>query len=185
MPPCADCRRFSGPQARLPSPTGGRLPLRTWRLLRSVIQTTARRWRGPDHGIWEPRREMRHNVHWMEDGVGGPEGGFILCGFWLAEALALANRIEEAEDVFVAHAEASNHLGLLAEEIHPLTREQLGNFPQAFSHLGLISAAARIDRALRLRDEGSRSPRTCWSPSHPPLNDYRYQPVHRSGGCLV
>ncbi|WP_375754333.1 glycoside hydrolase family 15 protein [Corallococcus exercitus] len=43
--------------------SGGRLPLRTWRLLRSVIQTTARRWSEPDHGIWEPRREMRHNVH--------------------------------------------------------------------------------------------------------------------------
>ncbi|NRD51204.1 glycoside hydrolase family 15 protein, partial [Corallococcus exiguus] len=105
----------------------------------------------------------------MDDGVGGPEGGFILCGFWLAEALALANRIQEAEDVFVAHAEASNHLGLLAEEIHPLTREQLGNFPQAFSHLGLISAAARIDRALRLRDEGQSEPPHLLEPEPPSI----------------
>ncbi|WP_375754332.1 glycoside hydrolase family 15 protein [Corallococcus exercitus] len=101
----------------------------------------------------------------MDDGVGGPEGGFILCGFWLA----LANRIQEAEDVFVAHAEASNHLGLLAEEIHPLTREQLGNFPQAFSYLGLISAAARIDRVLRLRDEGQSEPPHLLEPEPPAI----------------
>jgi alpha,alpha-trehalase len=91
----------------------------------------------------------------VDDGVGGPEGAFVLCGFWLAEVLAMAGRLDEAQEVFVAHAEASNHLGLLAEEIHPDTGELLGNFPQAFSHLGLINAAARIDRALRLRDEGS------------------------------
>jgi GH15 family glucan-1,4-alpha-glucosidase len=65
-------------------------------------------------------------------------------------------RIEEALDVFVAHAEASNHVGLLAEEIDAKTGALLGNFPQAFSHLGLVNAALRIDLALRLRDEGSR-----------------------------
>lgn len=90
-----------------------------------------------------------------DDGVGGPEGAFVLCGFWLAEALAMAGRIDEAQRVFVAHAEASNHLGLLSEQIDPRSRDLLGNFPQAFSHLGLINAAARIDLALRLRDEGS------------------------------
>ena len=91
----------------------------------------------------------------IDDGVGGPEGAFVLCGFWLAEALAMVGRVEEAQEVFEEHAEhASNHLGLLAEEVDPATREPLGNFPQAFSHLGLINAPCRIDRALRLRDEG-------------------------------
>ena len=91
----------------------------------------------------------------VEDGVGGPEGAFILCGFWLAEALALEGRLDEAREVFTAHAEdASNHLGLLAEEVDPKSREALGNFPQAFSHLGLINAALRIDRGLRMQDVG-------------------------------
>jgi GH15 family glucan-1,4-alpha-glucosidase len=94
----------------------------------------------------------------MDDGLAGPEGAFTLCGFWLAEVLALAGRVDEAQEVFEAHLNASNHLGLLAEEIHPKTRQQLGNFPQAFSHLGLINAALRIDLALRLRDEGVARP---------------------------
>ncbi len=103
---------------------------------------------------------LRRYIPRSGDGVGGEEGAFILCGFWLAEALALAGRLEEAQEVFFAHVEASNHVGLLSEEINPYSGELLGNFPQAFSHLGLINAAWRIDRGLRLRDEGSaRSPR--------------------------
>jgi alpha,alpha-trehalase len=90
-----------------------------------------------------------------DDGVGGDEGAFVLCGFWLAEALVLAGRIDEALEVFVAHAQAANHVGLLSEEIDPRSGALLGNFPQSFSHLGLINAALRIDLALRLRDEGS------------------------------
>jgi GH15 family glucan-1,4-alpha-glucosidase len=125
----------------------------------------------PIHGLLDPQDpRMLATMDWVraelgsgpflyryrvDDGVGGDEGAFVLCGFWLAEALAMAGRIEEAQAVFVAHAEASNHLGLLAEEIDPTTGTLLGNFPQAFSHLGLINAAARIDLALRMRDEGS------------------------------
>lgn len=94
-----------------------------------------------------------HRYH-VDDGVGGAEGAFVLCGFWLAEVLALQGRLDQAIEVFTAHAEASNHLGLLAEEIDPSNGMQLGNFPQAFSHLGLINAAVRIDLGLRNRDEG-------------------------------
>jgi alpha,alpha-trehalase len=93
----------------------------------------------------------------MDDGVGGDEGAFVLCGFWLAEALAMtgeAGMLEQAQEVFAAHVESSNHLGLLAEEVDPTTLQPLGNFPQAFSHLGLINAAARIDLGLRMQDEG-------------------------------
>jgi alpha,alpha-trehalase len=93
--------------------------------------------------------------HTVDDGVGGDEGAFVLCGFWLAEVLALMGRLDEAQEVFITHVRGSNHGGLLAEEIDPHTRTQLGNFPQSFSHLGLINAALRIDLGLRLRDEGS------------------------------
>ena len=125
----------------------------------------------PIHGFLPPNDErILRTLEWIQaslgdgpylyryrtdDGVGGEEGAFVLCGFWLAEVLAMAGRIDEAQQVFVAHAEASNHVGLLAEQIEPRSRTLLGNFPQAFSHLGLINAAARIDLALRLRDEGS------------------------------
>lgn len=238
---------------------GGTLTLQSWLNLANIITRAEASWSQPDHGIWEPRSGMRHNVHsklmnwlamdrgahlavafgrrdlearWAEcastirddiiahgmdptnahfvsvygetrpdatllllpihgflpdgdprlaatvawvrerlgsgpylyryhddDGVAGPEGAFVLCGFWLAEALALQGNLTEARHVFNAHVEASNHLGLLSEEIDPTNRGVLGNFPQAFSHLGLINAALRIDLALRLRDEGSaRSP---------------------------
>ncbi|MFP6664060.1 MAG: glycoside hydrolase family 15 protein [Deltaproteobacteria bacterium] len=92
-----------------------------------------------------------------DDGVGGDEGAFVLCGFWLAETLALQGKLDEALEVFTAHIDASNHLGLLAEEIDPSNGALLGNFPQAFSHLGLINTAMRLDRALRSRDEGLHS----------------------------
>ncbi len=100
----------------------------------------------------------------MEDGVGGKEGAFVLCGFWLAESLAMMGQLEDAQEVFLAHVGTANHLGLLSEEVDadflnsqlPDTARGalLGNFPQAFSHLGLINAAVRIDVALRDRDEG-------------------------------
>jgi GH15 family glucan-1,4-alpha-glucosidase len=89
------------------------------------------------------------------DGIPSDEGAFVLCGFWLAEALALGRRLDEALEVFHNHLLAANHLGLLAEEVDAPSAAPLGNFPQAFSHLGLIQAAARLDYALRLRDEGS------------------------------
>ncbi|MBW2315343.1 MAG: glycoside hydrolase family 15 protein [Deltaproteobacteria bacterium] len=93
-----------------------------------------------------------------DDGIGTQEGAFVLCGFWLAEALALAGQLDEALQVFTDHQTATNHVGLLSEEVDPATGQPLGNFPQAFSHLGLIQAAARLDLALRLRDEGIEHP---------------------------
>jgi GH15 family glucan-1,4-alpha-glucosidase len=94
----------------------------------------------------------------IDDGIDSDEGAFVLCGFWLAEALALAGQLDEALQVFHDHVQAANHVGLLAEEIDPSTGAFLGNFPQAFSHLGLIQGAARLDLALRQRDEGNEQP---------------------------
>jgi GH15 family glucan-1,4-alpha-glucosidase len=75
-----------------------------------------------------------------DDGLPGEEGAFGLCTFWLVDVLALSNRIEEAERIFNNMVARANHLGLFAEQIDPETGEFLGNFPQAFTHIGLINS---------------------------------------------
>src|SRR5947207_10579151 len=81
------------------------------------------------------------------DGMTGGEGTFSICSFWYVEALARAGRVDEARLAFEKMLTYANHLGLFSEEIGP-TGEQLGNFPQALTHLSLISAAYNLDRAL-------------------------------------
>jgi GH15 family glucan-1,4-alpha-glucosidase len=81
------------------------------------------------------------------DGLAGDEGTFLLCTFWLAEALALAGQVGRARAVFERAVVYVNDVGLLAEEIDPDTGELLGNFPQAFSHIGLVNAAWAIAQA--------------------------------------
>ena len=81
-----------------------------------------------------------------DDGLEGDEGSFLLCTFWLAEALAVTGRTEQAEQVLRSAAGHANDLGLLAEQTSP-TGELLGNYPQAFSHLGLVLAAQALVEA--------------------------------------
>ena len=81
------------------------------------------------------------------DGLTGEEGTFVICSFWLVSCLAKAGEVERAEALFDRLAGHANDLGLLAEEIDTRRGELLGNFPQAFSHVGLINAAAEIDSA--------------------------------------
>jgi GH15 family glucan-1,4-alpha-glucosidase len=81
------------------------------------------------------------------DGFTEPEGTFNLCSFWYVEALTRAGRLDQARHTFEKMLTYANHLGLYAEEIGP-SGEALGNFPQAFTHLALISAAVNLDRAL-------------------------------------
>jgi alpha,alpha-trehalase len=81
------------------------------------------------------------------DGLSGEEGTFVICSFWLVSCLARAGEVERAERLFAQLSGAANDLGLLGEEIDTATGEQLGNFPQAYSHIGLITAAYEIDRA--------------------------------------
>ena len=83
----------------------------------------------------------RYRAH---DGLEGAEGTFLLCTFWLAQALARAGRVARARTVFERAAAFVNDVGLLAEEVDPLSAELLGNFPQAFSHIGLVNAAWAI-----------------------------------------
>ncbi|MFE9766240.1 glycoside hydrolase family 15 protein [Streptomyces sp. NPDC005808] len=84
----------------------------------------------------------RYSVEANEiDGLPGDEGTFLACSFWLAEALHLTGRPQEAREVFERLVAVANDVGLLAEEYDPLAGRQLGNFPQAFSHIGLVSTA--------------------------------------------
>ena len=89
----------------------------------------------------------RYSLQETQDGLRGSEGTFSLCTFWLVEALTRAGRLEDARIVFEKMLGYANHLGLYAEEIGP-SGEALGNFPQAFTHLAVISAATNLDRAL-------------------------------------
>jgi alpha,alpha-trehalase len=81
------------------------------------------------------------------DGLAGQEGTFLLCTFWLAQAQALAGDVEAATQTFERAVAAINDVGLLAEEVDPRNGEMIGNFPQAFSHVGLVNAAWAISLA--------------------------------------
>ncbi|MFC4332880.1 glycoside hydrolase family 15 protein [Streptomyces andamanensis] len=89
----------------------------------------------------------RYDPRTSPDGLRGEEGTFSICSFWYVEALTRAGRLDEARLAFEKMLTYANHLGLFAEEIGR-TGEQQGNFPQAFTHLSLISAAYNLDRAL-------------------------------------
>jgi GH15 family glucan-1,4-alpha-glucosidase len=94
----------------------------------------------------------RYNIELTPDGLKGEEGTFNMCTFWLVEALTRAGRIDpprlrEARLMFEEMLGYANHLGLFAEETGP-SGEALGNFPQGFTHLALISAAFNLDRSL-------------------------------------
>jgi GH15 family glucan-1,4-alpha-glucosidase len=88
----------------------------------------------------------RYHAENTDDGFTTPEGSFIICAFWLADALAITGDIEQAQRRFERLLAFGSPLGLFAEEVDPTTGALLGNFPQAFSHLSLISAAVNIER---------------------------------------
>jgi GH15 family glucan-1,4-alpha-glucosidase len=103
-------------------------------------------------GLVSSNLVYRYNVEHGVDGMAGEEGTFNICTFWLVEALTRAGkkdraRLEEARLIFEKMLTYANHLGLFAEETGP-SGEALGNFPQAFTHLALISSAFNLDRAL-------------------------------------
>ncbi len=89
----------------------------------------------------------RYRPELSDDGVGGEEGAFVLCSFWWVEHLLLEGERARAEALFDTLCGKANHLGLLAEQIDPTSGCFLGNYPQAMSHVGLISAAVRLARS--------------------------------------
>ncbi len=98
---------------------------------------------GTDEGF------VRRYVTAGDDGLSGGEGTFLLCSFWLVEVLAAQGRVDEADALFGRLLGVANDLWLFAEQYDPGTDLLLGNFPQAFTHLGLINAAFRLDEARR------------------------------------
>ncbi|MGP4015257.1 glycoside hydrolase family 15 protein [Saccharopolyspora sp. 5N708] len=81
------------------------------------------------------------------DGLPGDEGAFVLCSFWLVDNLARQGRVEEAEQLYASLCARASPLGLLSEQIDPSTGEFIGNFPQAFSHIGIIVSGVNLARA--------------------------------------
>jgi GH15 family glucan-1,4-alpha-glucosidase len=82
------------------------------------------------------------------DGIPGDEGAFLLCSFWLVENLAKQGRLDEASELYASLCARASSVGLLPEQIDPSSGEFSGNFPQAFSHIGVIAAGVTLARAL-------------------------------------
>jgi GH15 family glucan-1,4-alpha-glucosidase len=129
--------------SNLMMPLVGFLPADDPRILATIDATAARL--TDERGL-----VYRYRAH---DGLEGEEGTFLLCTFWLAQAMALAGQPARARQVFERAAAFVNDVGLLSEEVDPSTGELLGNFPQAFSHIGLVNAAWAISQAERLQRE--------------------------------
>ena len=87
---------------------------------------------------------LRYRTDETDDGLSGKEGTFLICSFWLVSALAIIGELQRARDLMDRLLRIASPLGLFAEEFDAETGHHLGNFPQAFSHLALIEAAARI-----------------------------------------
>jgi alpha,alpha-trehalase len=94
------------------------------------------------------------------DGIAGDEGAFLLCSFWLVENLAKQGQVDEAADLYASLCARSSSLGLLPEQIDPSSGEFSGNFPQAFSHIGVIAAGVTLARTLAHAQTGTAEPLT-------------------------
>ena len=98
---------------------------------------------------------LRYRTEETDDGLSGREGTFLICSFWLVSGLAVIGELQRARDLMERLLRIASPLGLYAEEFDTATGRHLGNFPQAFSHLALLEAAARIILAERLLEYGS------------------------------
>ena len=103
-------------------------------------------------GLTENGFVLRYRTGDTDDGMSGKEGTFLICSFWLVSALAIIGEEQRARDLMERLLRVASPLGLIAEEFDVDTGRHLGNFPQAFSHLALIEAAARIVVAERLSE---------------------------------
>ena len=105
-------------------------------------------------GLTDQGFVLRYRTDETDDGLSGREGSFLICSFWLVSALAIVGELQRARDLMERLLRVASPLGLYAEEFDAPTGRHLGNFPQAFSHLALIEAAARIIVPERLGEFG-------------------------------
>lgn len=91
---------------------------------------------------------LRYDLKKSDDGIRGDEATFLFCSFWLVDCLIMLGRRHDAQHLFDRLLNVRNDLGLLAEEYEPISGRQLGNFPQAFSHIGLVNSAVNLSRAI-------------------------------------
>lgn len=89
---------------------------------------------------------MRYRTEEAVDGLGGREGVFLACSFWLADNYVLQHREQEAKELFERLLTLRNDVGLLSEEYDPISKRQVGNFPQAFSHVSLVNTAHNLTK---------------------------------------
>jgi alpha,alpha-trehalase len=99
---------------------------------------------GAGHGLL-----YRYNPEISPDGLPGGEGAFLICSFWLVDNLAQQGKLDEALELYSILCGRSNPLGLLPEQIDPATGAFLGNYPQALSHVGVVSSGANLARLIR------------------------------------
>jgi GH15 family glucan-1,4-alpha-glucosidase len=90
---------------------------------------------------------IRYDTVSSDDGLPSGEGAFLACSFWLADNYVLQGRLDDARGLFEKLIKLTNDVGLLAEEYDPVLKRQVGNFPQAFSHIALINTAYNLSRA--------------------------------------
>src|SRR3984885_7226101 len=119
---------------------------------------------------------LRYRTDETDDGLSGKEGTFLICSFWLVSALSIVGEAQRAHDLMERLLRVASPLGLYAEEYDADTGRHLGNFPQAFSHLALIEASARIILAERLALEGLGPPSSSALSRSVPPNRYEAGP---------
>lgn len=133
--------------ANLLIPLVGFLPLQDYRVQGTIGATLKH--------LYQDGLVLRYRAY---DGLPGKEGGFILCTYWLVDVLALSGKIKQAQKLYQNLLKLAGPLGLFAEEISLKTRRQLGNFPQAFSHIGLINSALYLGVAKEFYKARAKAP---------------------------
>jgi len=105
---------------------------------------------------------VRYNTDEKVDGLPPGEGVFLPCTFWLADNLALMGRLDEARALFERLLGLANDVGLLSEEYDPVAKRQLGNFPQAFTHVSLVNSAGNLSSLAGAGDDKESGIRRRW-----------------------